>query len=292
MKNSAIIDNQAGPSDRGPAAPINVGHYSMVHNPMQMPMNGAPGPQLMQMQWNVPSPMHLPSIYGQQVYSNGSIPSPSNSSQYVFAVNGMNNGLAVRQVMPHIYGQQVFNNSPTVDSNGGCSTSQYACKVSNRYSSLEVEECELEGNVQSLPEINFETDEMTMINPREAEGLYCEEKERRKNLKRRVASPVSSDSIQMEREAPKRQFFHRKSDIQTTSGQVTESRNQPSVNLPQLEIPETEMICGSVIIKAVEQGAKFTNEYELTMFFKEKIKSRFNFEINGDGNIIFLHLKE
>ena len=52
------------------------------------------------------------------------------------------------------------------------------------------------------------------------------------------------------------------------------------------------MICGGVIIKGVEQGAKFTNEYELTMFFKEKIKSRFDFEINRDGNIIFLHLKE
>jgi hypothetical protein len=164
--------------------------------------------------------------------------------------------------------------------------------VSNRYSSLEVEECELEGNVQSLPEINFETDEMTMINPREAKGLYCEEKGRRKNFKRRVASPVSGDSIQMEREAPKRQFFHRNSDIQTTSGQVTKSRNQPSVNLPQLEIPETEMICGSVIIKAIKQGAKFTNEYELRMFFKEKIKSRLDFENNRHGNIIFLHLKE
>ena len=39
------------------------------------------------------------------------------------------------------------------------------------------------------------------------------------------------------------------------------------------------MIHGSVIIKAVDINAKFSNEYELCMFFKVKISGRF--ELKG-----------
>ena len=243
---------------------------------------------MMQMQWNMPSGMQkvmfpavVPNVYG-QVYT----PTSNPSQQYMYTVNNTNDGLESGQVMIQLYGQQVYSNrAPVLDQ------AQYACTVSNRYNGLEVEECELEGIDHSPPDTNFESDDMTMVNPRVVEGLCSRGKEN--NLKRRVTSPISNESVQIERGAPKRQFVHQRPDQKAKGLSLAKDRrNISNFQILLLEIPEKEMIHGSVVIKAVDINAKFLNEYELCMFFKEKLSGRFEFETNREGNTIYLHLKD
>ena len=59
----------------------------------------------------------LCSSKAQQLYSNGSIPKTSSSSQNACAVNSVNSGFQVSQVMSYVYGQQVYSSSPIVNSN-------------------------------------------------------------------------------------------------------------------------------------------------------------------------------
>ena len=114
---------------------------------------------------------------------------------------------------------------------------QYACTVSNRYHGLEVEECELDGINHSTPDTNLESDEMVMVNPRIVEGLCSSGKEN--NLKRRVTSSISNESVQVERGAPKRRFVHQRPDQKGKCLSLAkDKRNISNIQIPVLKAPE------------------------------------------------------
>ena len=132
------MNSQTGSPAGDTIDPTSDGQYSVVHSPMQGSVNGGPGPQMMQMQWNMSSgiqkvifPAVIPDVYG-QVYT----PTSNPSQQYMFTVNNTNDGLESGQVMPQLYGQQVYSNRAPV-----LNQAQYACTVSNRYNEVEVEGC-------------------------------------------------------------------------------------------------------------------------------------------------------
>jgi len=73
-----------------------------------------------------------------------------------------------------------------------------------------------------------------------------------------VNSPISHESVQIERGALKRQFVCQRPNQKARDLSLAKDRrNISNIQILVLEIPKKEMIHGSVIIKAVDINAKF-----------------------------------
>ena len=91
-------------------------------------------------------------------------------------------------------------------------------------------------------------------------------------MKRRVNSPISHESVQIERGALKRQFVCQRPNQKARDLSLAKDRrNISNIQIPVLDTPEKEIIHGSAMIKAVDINAKFSNEYDPCILSRKKL---------------------